>query len=108
MVMSRRCRKSLTIVPLVARHLFRLASSPKAEAGVAADPGKRSYSDHDTQKCGAAGTDRNGSDDGCFGVEFRIQLARPAARLGSRGHALLIVHLRVWLLQRDGVLFRVP
>ena len=23
-------------------------------------------------------------------------------------HALLVVHLRVWLLQRDGVLFRVP
>jgi hypothetical protein len=29
-----------------------------------------SYSDHDTQECGAAGTDRDDSDDGSFGVEF--------------------------------------
>jgi hypothetical protein len=40
---------------------------------------QHSYSDHDTQKCGAAGTDRNGSDDGFFGVEFRLQLAQSAA-----------------------------
>jgi hypothetical protein len=28
--------------------------------------------------------------------------------LGSCGHAVRVVHLCVWLLQRDGVLLRVP
>jgi hypothetical protein len=37
--MSKRSQQSLTILPLVARRLFRLASSPKAGAGVAADTG---------------------------------------------------------------------
>jgi len=36
--MSRRSQQSLTILPLVARRLFRLASSPKAGAGVAPGP----------------------------------------------------------------------
>jgi hypothetical protein len=37
--MSRRSQQPLTILPLVARRLFRLASSPKAGAGVAAVTG---------------------------------------------------------------------
>ena len=41
-------------------------------------------------------------------MEFRLQLAQSVAGLGSCGNAVLVVHLRVWLLQRDGVLFRVP
>ena len=77
-------------------------------ARVAAERQQRSYSDHDTQKRGIAGTDRDDSDDGSFGVEFRLHLPQCPAGLGSCGHALLVVHLRVWLLQRDGVLFRVP
>jgi hypothetical protein len=43
-----------------------------------------------------------------FGVEFRLQLAQSAAWLGSCGNAVLVVHLCVWLLRRDGFLFRVP
>ena len=39
MVMSRRSQQSLKILPLVARRLFRLASSPKAGARVAAVTG---------------------------------------------------------------------
>jgi hypothetical protein len=39
MVMSRRSQQSLTILPLVARRLFRLANSPKAGAIVAAVTG---------------------------------------------------------------------
>jgi len=38
-VMSRRSQQSLTILTLVARGLFRLASSPTQEARVAADTG---------------------------------------------------------------------
>jgi len=37
--MSRRSQQSLTILPLVARRLFRLASSPQGRTGVAADTG---------------------------------------------------------------------
>jgi len=42
--------------------------------GVAARHSQRSYSTHDTQKCGAAGTDRDSLDDGSSGVEFRLYL----------------------------------
>jgi hypothetical protein len=69
---------------------------------------QRSYSDHDTQNCGIAGIHRNRSDDGSFGVEFRPYLPQRPARLGSCGHVVLFTDLRIWLLQRDGVLFRVP
>ena len=81
-------------------------SKPRWLATVAPDTPNVHTRDHDTQKCGAAGTDRNGSDDGSFGVEFRLQLAQSAAGLGSCGNAVLVVHLCVWLLQRGCVLFR--
>ena len=68
----------------------------------------RSYSDHDPQKCCVAGTDRDDSDDGSFGVGVRLQLAQSAAGLRSSGHALLFADLCVWRIQRNGVLFRVP
>jgi len=69
---------------------------------------QRSYSDHDTQKCGVAGTDRDDSHDGSFSVDVRLQLPQSAAGSGSCGNSLLVVYLCVWLLQRDGVLLRVP
>ena len=83
-------------------------SKPRWLATVAVEPLRRSYSDHDTQKRGAAGTDRDDIDDGSLSVEFRLRFPQSPAGSGSCGHALLVVHLRVWLLQRDGVLFRVP
>ena len=43
-----------------------------------------------------------------FGVEFRLQLAQSAAGFGSCAHGVIVIDLRVRLLQRDGVLFRVP
>jgi hypothetical protein len=49
-----------------------------------------------------------GTIDGSFSVDVRLQLPQSAAGLGSCGNAVLVVHLCVWLLQRDGVLFRVP
>ncbi len=77
-------------------------------AGVAPSTEQRSYSDHDTQKCGVAGFGRDDSDDGSSGVEFRVQLAQSAAGLDSRGLGVLVVHLRIWLPYRNGVLLRVP
>src|ERR1022692_1684646 len=101
-------RQRSTILPFVARRLFRLAGSAKAGAGVAADTGKRSYSDHDTQKCCIAGADRNDSDDGSFSVDIRLQLPQCPAGLGSCGNAVLITHLCIWLLQCGCVFLRVP
>ena len=43
------------------------------EAKVAARPSQRPYSDHDTQKRGAASFDRDDINDGSSGVEFRLQ-----------------------------------
>jgi len=77
-------------------------------ARVAAERQQRSYSDHDTQECGIAGTDRDDSDDGSLSVDVRLQLPQSPAGSGSCGNSVLVVHLCVWLLQRDGVLFRVP
>jgi hypothetical protein len=69
---------------------------------------QRSYSDHDTQKCGIAGTDRDDSDDGSFSVDVRLHLPKCPAGLGSCGFTVLVIHLCVWLLQRGCVLLRVP
>ena len=44
------------------------------EARVAAGHPQRSYSDHDTQKRGAAGTGWNGLDDGSASGEFRLHV----------------------------------
>ena len=104
MVMSRRC---LPRYDPRARRLSDWRAAPTQEPELRLTMAEL-YSDHDTQKCCAAGTDRDDIDDGSSRVEFRLQLAQSAAWLGSCGHALLVVHLRVWLLQRDGVFFRVP
>ena len=69
---------------------------------------QRSYSDHDTQKCGAGGTNRNDSDDGSFSMGVRLQPGKFPARLSSCGNGGFVIHLRGWLLQRDGVLLRIP
>ncbi len=69
---------------------------------------QRSYSDHDTQECSVAGFDRDDSDDGSFAVDVRLHLPQCLAERGSFGHAVLVLYLCVWLLQRHGVLLRVP
>ncbi len=69
---------------------------------------QRSYCRHDTQKCGVAGTDPDDSDDVSFGRDARPHLPQCPAGLGSSGDAVLLAHLCVWLLQRNGVLFHVP
>jgi hypothetical protein len=81
---------------------------PRRKAEVAARHWQRSYSDYDTQKCGIAGFDRDNIDDGSFGVHVRPHLPQCPAGLGTCGDAVPVIHLCVWLLQRDGVLFRVP
>ena len=52
--------------------------------------------------------DRDDSDDGSPRVEFSFHLPQCPAGRGSSGHAIPVVYLCVWLLQRDGVLLRVP
>jgi hypothetical protein len=69
---------------------------------------QRSYSDHDTQKCGIASFGRDDTDDGSFGVEFRLHFPQCPAGRGTGGHAVPVVYLCVWLLQRHGVLLRIP
>lgn len=71
-------------------------------------PWRRSYSQHDPQKCGIAGFDRNNPDDGSSRVGFCLH--RPQCPPGSNscGHAVPLIHLCVRLLQCNGVLFRVP
>jgi hypothetical protein len=71
------------------------------------DTGGRSYSDHDTQKCGVAGSNRNDSGDGSPRVEFCPHLPQCPAGLGSCGDAIPVIHLCVRLLQCDGVLLGV-
>jgi hypothetical protein len=65
---------------------------------------RRSYSDHDTQKCVVAGSDRDDIDDGSFSVDVCPHLPQCSAERGSCRHAVPVIHLCVWLLQRDGVL----
>ena len=69
---------------------------------------QRSYSDHDPQKRGAARFDRDDIDDGSFGMGVRFQPGQCPAGRGRASGALLVIHLCVWLLHPDGVLFRVP
>jgi hypothetical protein len=57
---------------------------------------------------GIASSDRNNIDDGSFGVDVRPHLPQCPAGLGTCGDPVPVIHLCVWLLQRDGVLFRVP
>jgi hypothetical protein len=52
-------------------------------------------------------TDRNDSDDGSLGVEFRPYATQCSAGLGSCGHGVLVTDIRVWLFHRNGVLLRV-
>ena len=57
----------------------------------------------------AASSGRNGFDHGslcCGGVRF--QRGQCSAGRGRTSGALLVIHLCVWLLHSDGVLFRVP
>jgi hypothetical protein len=44
-------------------------------------PRQRSYSGHDPQKCGVAGSDRHDSDDGSFAVVVRPQFSQCPAGL---------------------------
>src|SRR5580658_5347978 len=90
-VSEARPQQSLTILSLVARRLFRLANSPKAAARVAAVTGNVHTPTMTLKNAALLATDRNSSDDGSFGVEFRLQLAQSAAWIGSCGHALLVV-----------------
>jgi hypothetical protein len=39
---------------------------------------------------------------------FLFNFLQSPAGLGTCGFTVLVIHLCVWLLQRDGVLFRVP
>src|ERR1700722_11617879 len=71
-------------------------------------PEPRSYSSHDTQKCGVAGADRDDIDDGSSGVDIRPHLSQCHAGFGSCGNSVLVIHLCVWLLQCGCVLLRVP
>jgi hypothetical protein len=68
---------------------------------------QRSYSDHNTQKCGTAGTDGNDSDNRSCIVDIRLQRPQCPAGLDSCGNAVLVVHLCVCVLQRGCVLLRV-
>jgi hypothetical protein len=75
--------------------------------GVASDSRKSSYSGHDTQKCGAAGTHRNDIDDGSFGVEFCLHPHQCPSGLGSCRDAVVVVYLCNRLLDRSCVLLHV-
>src|ERR1039457_4570575 len=57
----------------IASNLRKSVGIPQMEAEVAAPHWQRSYWDHDTQNCGAAGTGRDDSDDDSSSVEFRLQ-----------------------------------
>jgi hypothetical protein len=62
---------------------------------------------HDTQECCSAGLHRNDSNDGSFAVGVRSHFSQCAAGLASGGHAVLIIHLCVWLLQCGRVLLHI-
>src|ERR1700677_995502 len=57
---------------------------------------------------GAASTDRDDSDDGSSGVDFRLECDLCTAGCGGPGRALRLIPPCVWLFQSGGVLFRVP
>jgi hypothetical protein len=57
---------------------------------------------------GAAGFGRDDIDDGSLAMGVRFQHGQCPAGRGRTSGALLVIHLCVWLLHPDGVLFRVP
>jgi hypothetical protein len=67
-----------------------------------------SYSDHDTQECSIAGTDRDDFGHCSFGVHIRLQLRQCVAGIGSSANAVSVVHLCVCVLHRGGLLLHVP
>ncbi len=67
-----------------------------------------SYSHHDAQECCIAGTDRNDSGNRSSSVDVRQYCPQCPAGIGSSGNAVPMVRLCICLLQRGGVLLRVP
>jgi hypothetical protein len=76
--------------------------------GVVSDSGKSSYSDHDTQKCGAAGTHRDDIDDGSLDMEFCLHPHQCPSGLGSCRHAVVVVYLCIRFLDCGCVLLHFP
>lgn len=71
-------------------------------------PEERSYSGHDPQKRGIPGLGRNASDHRPLSVDLRLRRRQCVAGPDSRGKAPGVVYLRLRVLLRGLVLFRVP
>ena len=69
---------------------------------------ERSYSDHDTERCGIAGIHRHDSDNCALNMDVRLARYQCSAGRRACSRALRVVRLRTRLLYRGAVLFRVP
>jgi len=81
--------------------------SPPASGPPCTQHRRASYSDHDTQECCIAGTDRNDSGNRSLSVDVRLYRPQCPAGIGSSGDAVSVVRLCVCLFQHGCVLLRV-